>query len=111
MAGSSGIVAEMLKSSNNSGTKMIAYLINANIKYGEVPADWESSYIINLYKVAGGALETGNYRGFKLLDHATKTTERISYNKRKNHIDKMKFGFVPRCGTNSDAIFILRQLQ
>ena len=66
-SGRSGIDAEMLKSSGTSGTNLIADLINAIIKYGEVPSDWESSYIINLYKGKGDALEKGNHRGLKLL--------------------------------------------
>ena len=74
-AGPSGIVTEMLKSSGTSGTNLIVDLINEIIKYGEVPSDWESSYIINLYKRKGDALERGNYRGLKLLDHVMKTTE------------------------------------
>ena len=111
-AGPSGIVAEMLKSSGTSGTNLIADLINEIIKSGEVLSDWESSYIINLYKGKGDALEMGNYRGLKLLDHVMKTTERIieAIIRERINIDGMQFGFLPGRGT-SDAIFILRQLQ
>ena len=56
-AGPSGIISEMLKSSGDSGTKLMAELINKIIKVGVVPADWESSPIINLYKGKGDALE------------------------------------------------------
>ena len=67
---------------------------------------------INLYKGKGDALERGNYRGLKLLDHVMKTTERIikAIIRERINIDGMQFGFVPGRGT-SDAIFILRQLQ
>ena len=37
-----------------------------------MPADWEGSFIINLYKGKGDALERGNNRGLKLLDHVMK---------------------------------------
>lgn len=111
-AGPSGITSEMLKSSGNAGSIMIANLLNAIIRDGVVPSDWESSFIINLYKGKGDALERGNYRGLKLLDHVMKTTERIIENiiRDRINIDEMQFGFVPGRGT-SDAIFILRQLQ
>ena len=33
-----------------------------------VPKDWEESYILNLYKGKGVALDRGNYRSLKLTD-------------------------------------------
>ena len=56
--------------------------------------------------VVGDALERGNYRGLKLLDHVMKGMER----RERISIDDMQFGFMPGRGT-TDAIFILRQLQ
>ena len=109
-AGPSGIVAEMLKASGDTGARLVTDLANDMVRNGVIPSDWEDSFI-NIYKGKGDALERGNYRGLKLLDHVMKgmesdrkiIMERIS-------IDDMQFGFMPVRGT-TDAIFILRQLK
>ena len=103
-AGPSGIVAEMLKVSGDTGARLVADLANDMVRNGVIPSDWEDSFIINIYKGKGDALERGNYRGLKLLDHVMKGIERVI------SIDDMQFGFMPDRGT-TDAIFILRQLQ
>ena len=36
---------------------------------GVIPKDWEESYILNLYKGKGDALNCGNYRGLKLTSY------------------------------------------
>ena len=71
-AGPSGVVAEMLKAAGHAGTRLVADLANSMIRNGDMPSDWEGSFIINLYKGKGDALERGNYRGLKLLDHVMK---------------------------------------
>ena len=74
---------------------------------GMVPADREVSSIVNSDKENCDALERGNYRGMKLLEHVMKVVERA---REKVNIDDMQFGFMPGHGT-TDAIFLLRQLQ
>ena len=44
----------------------------------KVPADWEHSIIVCLYKGKGDALDRGNYRGLKLTTQAMKVIERIA---------------------------------
>ena len=66
-AGPSGIVAEMLKASGDTGARLVADLANDMVRNGVIPSDWEDSFIINIYKGKGDALERGNYRGLKLL--------------------------------------------
>ena len=83
-AGPSGIVAEMLKASGDTGARLVADLANDMVRNGVIPSDWEDSFIINIYKVKGDALERGNYRGLKLLDHVMKGME----SDRKNHQGK-----------------------
>ena len=111
-AGPSGIVAEMLKASGEAGVRLVVELANAIIRNGDVPSDWEDSYIINTYKGKGDALERGNYRGLKLLDQVMKCIERVVEKiiRERISIDEMQFGFMPGRGT-TDAIFILRHLQ
>ena len=111
-AGPSGIVAEMLKASGDTGARLVADLANDMVRNGVIPSDWENSFIINIYKGKGDALERGNYRGLKLLDHVMKGIERVIEKiiRERISIDDMQFRFMPGCGT-TDAIFILRQLQ
>ena len=52
-AGPSGIVAEMLNSAGITGACLVNDLANAIIKHVKITFDWESSYIISLYKRKG----------------------------------------------------------
>ena len=108
-AGPLGIVAEMLKASGDTGARLVADLANDMVRNGVIPSDWEDSFIINIYKGKGDALERGNYRGLKLLDHVMKGIERVIEKIIREiiSIDDMQFGFMPGRGT-TDAIFILR---
>ena len=111
-AGPSGIVAEMLKPCGNTGIRLIRDLIEAIIREGHIPSEWEESYIVSLYKGKGDALERGNYRGLKLIDQVLKVLERVVEQliRKKAQINDMQFGFMPGRGT-TDAIFIVRQMQ
>ena len=107
-AGPFGIIAEMLKAAGDLCYPMLADL--AKIYNHEIPSDWENSFIINLYKGKGDALDRGNYRGLKLHEQTMKVVERIVETLIRDSIpiDGMKFGFMTDRGTK-DAI--LRQLQ
>ena len=110
--GPSGIIAELLKASGEEGVELARQLVEAVFSSCEIPADWEESYILNLYKSKGEALDRGNYHGLKLPDQVMKLVERVlecSMHKMVN-IDEMQFGFVPSRGT-TDAIFTVRQMQ
>ena len=106
-AGPSGIVAEMLKAAGDLCYPMLADLANAMIRQNEIPSDWENSFIINLYKGKGEALERGNYRGLKLLEQTMKVVERIIETLIRDciSIDDMQFSFIPSEST-TDTIFI-----
>ena len=73
-AGVSGIVAEMLKASGVAGLELFIELFNNIVKEEKVPSDWEMSVIIR-FKGKGDAVERGNFRGLKLLDHLMKVFE------------------------------------
>ena len=77
-----------------------------------MPSDWEKSIIINLFKGKGDAVERGNFRGLKLLEHLMKVFEKVIEKHIRDivNIDEMQFGFMPGKGT-IDAIFIARQIQ
>jgi hypothetical protein len=87
-------------------------LLNEVVREGKIPADWKKSWLVNVYKGKGDALQCGSYRGIKLLEQVMKVLER-AVEKRvrsKVDIDNMQFGFRPGRGT-TDAIFIVRQMQ
>ena len=111
-AGVSGIVAEMLKASDEAGLELFTELFNNIVKEEKVPSDWEMSIIINCFKGKGDAVERGNFRGLKLLEHLMKVFERVmeKYIRDAVNINEMQFGFMPGRGT-TDAIFITRQVQ
>ena len=57
-SGPSGIIVEMLKT---TGSKYIDFLrqpIKSFVKHGKIPEDWEISFILNLYKGKGDALNS-----------------------------------------------------
>ena len=111
-AGPSGITAEMLKASGPEGVELIRQLGERIFSGDTIPAEWEESIILNLYKGKGDALDRGNYRGLKLTDQVMKTLERVldTAIRRSVDIDEMQFGFVAGRGT-TDALFIVRQMQ
>ena len=111
-AGPSGIVAEMLKPVGEAGPEEVCDLVENFISEGCIPTDWQESFIVNLYKGKGDALNRGNYRGLKLIEQVMKVLERVVEGliRQRVEIDEMQFGFMSGCGT-TDAIFIVRQLQ
>ena len=56
---------------------LLRILTEAIFTHGTVPKDWEESYILNLYKGKGEALEQGNYRGLKLTYQVMKVVEHM----------------------------------
>ena len=76
-AGPSGIVAEMLKPFGEAGAEEVRDLAENIISEGCIPTDWQESFIVNLYKGKGDALNRGNYRGLKLIEQVMKVLERV----------------------------------
>ena len=64
----SGIVAELLKPVGEAGAVEVRDLIEEIISEGCIPTDYQESYIVNLYKGKGDALNRGNYRGLKWIE-------------------------------------------
>ena len=76
-SGPSGVVADMLKAAGEDGTRWMTELRNAVVRDGKIPEDWSRSWLVNVYKGKGDALECGSYRGIKLVEHAMKILERV----------------------------------
>ena len=110
--GPTGVAAEMLKASGESGARWMSDLFNTVVKKGIIPEDWSKSWMVSIFRGKGDALECNSYRGITLLEHALKVFERVIEAKlrEKLDIDDMQFGFSAGKGT-TDAIFIVRQLQ
>ena len=110
--GTSGIVAELMKASGNSGVQWLADLGNTILCEGKLPADWMLSCLIPIYKGKGDPLCCGSHRAIKLLEHAMKVHEKVLEKRIRAQINlsDMQFGFMPGKGT-TDAIFIIRQIQ
>ena len=102
----------MLKPLGEAGVAEVCDLIEDIISEGCIPIDWQESYIVNLYKGKGDALNRGNYRGLKLIEQTMKVIERVVEGliRQRVEIDEMQCGFMSGRGT-TDAIFIVLQLQ
>src|SRR6266516_4725130 len=108
-AGPSGVAVDMLKA---AGVKWVTDICNEVVRGGVVTLDWKRSWMVNVCKGKGNALECSSYRGIKLLEHVLKVLERVLETRIRKmvKIDEMQFGFSPGKGT-TDPIFIVRQVQ
>ena len=110
--GPSGLVVELIKGAGETAVQVLRGIFQSILFSGKVPPSWQSSVTIPLYKGKGDAMECGNYRGIRLLEHGMKIFEKVLEMRLKKliQIDERQFGF--RTGkSTTDAIFILRQLQ
>ena len=64
--GPSGIIAKMLKAAGEQSIVLLRDLTEAVFNDGVIPKDWGESYILNLYKGKGDALDRGNYSSLTL---------------------------------------------
>ena len=80
-AGPSGIVTEMLKPVGEARAEEVRDLVENIISEGCIPTDWQESFIVNLFKGKGDALNRGNYRGLKLIEQVMKVLWRDSSDK------------------------------
>src|SRR5207247_3057705 len=67
--GRSGVAADMLKTAGEAGVKWVTDICNKVVRSGVVPVDWRRSWMVNVYKGKGNALECSSYRGIKLLEN------------------------------------------
>jgi len=71
-SGLSGLVAEMIQATGDTGTQWILDLCNGILKKGRIPEDWKSSVVLPIYNGKGDPMECRSNRGIKLLEHAMK---------------------------------------
>jgi len=87
VSGLSGLVAEMIQATGNTGTQWILDLCNDIVKEDYIPEDWKSTVVLPIYKGKGDPMWCGFYIGIKLLEHATKMVERIFELRIRQQID------------------------
>ena len=91
----------MLKPVGKAGAEEVRDLVENIISEGCIPTDWQESFIVNLYKGKGDALNRGNYRGLKLIEQVMKVLERVVEGliRQRVEIDEMQCGFMSGRGT------------
>src|SRR6267154_2254273 len=101
-----------VESGGGVGVRWVTDICNEVVSSDEIPADWKRSWMVNVYKGKGNALECSSYRGIKLLDQVLKVLKRVieARVRKMVKLEEMQFGFSPEKGT-TDAIFIVRQVQ
>ena len=55
-AGPSGVIAEMIKASEQYGVKWMTHICSSVVKVGVIPEDWKKSWLVNVYKGKGDLL-------------------------------------------------------
>ena len=78
----------------------------------KIPDNRKMSWIVNVCKGEGDALECDFYKGIKLLDHVMKIMERVMEKRLRNRMvgEDIQFGFCPGNDTEN-AVFVVRQVQ
>jgi len=77
---------------------------------GVVSVDWKRSWMVNVYKGKGNALECSSYRGIKLLEHVLKVLERVIEARIRKivKIDELQFGFSPGKAPQMQSLLYVR---
>jgi hypothetical protein len=74
-ASPSGAVVEMLKAAGEAGLRWVTDVCNKVARERKISVDWCKSWMVNVYKGKGDALECGPYRSIRLLEHVLKMLE------------------------------------
>ena len=110
--GPSDVSLELIAASGGVGIQLMAEICQKVLDGFGIPAEWDLSIVIPIFKGKGDIRNCSCYRAVKLLEHEMNVIER-ELEKRLHRIvtvDEMQFGFMPEKGT-IDIVFILRRLQ
>ena len=94
VTGSSEVNIEMIIASGKIGVKVLMELCLRVLDGKGIPGEWQTSFVVPIYKRRGDVMSCGSYGGIKLLKHAMKIVE-----KRLRDIvnlNELKFGFMPK---------------
>src|SRR5437867_3247769 len=83
-----------------SGVKWVTDICNEVVSSDVVPIDLKRSWMVNVHKGKGNALECSSYGGIKLLERVLKVLERVIEARIRKiaKIDEMQFEFSPGKG-------------
>jgi sorting nexin-29 len=99
---------ELFKFGGNDFKVHIVELFNNIVDKSQIPQDWETGIVINIYK-KGSKSKYENYRGMTLLPTAYKMFTNIMKNKLNAYLEEEECGF--RKGHSCiDAIFTAQQI-
>ena len=87
--GPEGISNEMMKRGGRSLTNSILRMMKMVYKTEEIPDEWNTAFIKNLYKGKGSKKEMSNYRGIILNPHIAKIFEKIVESKENSILQNM----------------------
>ena len=95
-----------------TGVNFLKEAFNKITDEEKIPDIWRKGILIPINKNKGDLMNSGNYRGIKLMCHSVKLYERVHENRLRNivSISEEQFGFMKGKST-TDAIFALRQVQ
>ena len=75
--GSAEFQIEMIKIFGAEGEEWMLELLRAIFEDEVMPADWEVSQMVHIFKQKGDILECGNHRGIKLTEHGLEVSQKI----------------------------------
>ena len=87
--GPDGISNEMIKGGGKSLINSVMRMMKIVYKTEEIPAEWSTAYIKNIYKGKGSKKEMSNYRGIILNPHVAKIFEKILEKKENTTLQNM----------------------
>ena len=110
--GPDNLPVEVWKSLGRTGVNFLKEALNNITDEEKITDIWRKSILIPIFKNKGDIMNSGNYRGIKLICHSMKLYERVHDNRLRNivSISDEQFGFVKGKST-TDANFALRQQQ
>ena len=96
--GSSGITSDLILAAGQLGIWEITKNFKKIMKEGRVPEDLEESLTVKIFKGKGDAMNPGNYRGIRLLEHSMEVWEKVLEARQRNlaQIKEIQFGFQPQ---------------
>ena len=94
------------------GVNQLRRIFKQIILNEKCPKEWEDSDTVVVYKGKDDALDCGNYKGVRLLEHSMKVWEKVLEARLREiiTINENQLGFSPGKST-IDGLFVLRQLQ
>ena len=96
-AGPYEVNIDMIMTSGKFGVGVLKKLCQRILDEKSTLEEWKTSIVVPIFKGKGDVVDSGVYRGVKLIRELVK-------------VDDMQIGFMPGKGT-TDALFILRRMQ